>query len=127
MSSTPILPGQRWISNAESDLGLGTVLKTEGRGFTLFFPACQEMRTYAIDNAPLTRVRFAPGDRIIDHQDRSILVTATEEQDGILRYRGSLEDGTEVDIQEGELSDRMRIASPRQRLLTGGDGREGNE
>lgn len=119
MSNRNILPGQRWISNAQSDLGLGTVLKTEGRSFTLFFPACGEMRTYAIDNAPLTRVRFAPGDQITDHCERQIQVTEVEEQEGILCYHGVLESGQAVSIQEGELSDWLRIANPRQRLLTG--------
>ena len=53
--------GQRWISDSESDLGLGTVVGIEGRMLTLLFPASGETRLYAIAEAPLTRVQFNPG------------------------------------------------------------------
>ena len=32
-------PGQRWISSAEPELGLGTVLRVEGRTVQFAFPA----------------------------------------------------------------------------------------
>ncbi|WP_414709885.1 hypothetical protein, partial [Rheinheimera sp.] len=36
--------GQRWISDTESDLGLGTIVALEGRHLTLLFPASGETR-----------------------------------------------------------------------------------
>ena len=33
----PFVPGQRWISNAEPELGLGTVLRIEGRQLQVLF------------------------------------------------------------------------------------------
>jgi ATP-dependent helicase HepA len=39
--------GQRWISDTETDLGLGTVVAIEGRMITLLFPANGEQRLYA--------------------------------------------------------------------------------
>ncbi len=119
MQEKEIVPGQRWISNAESDLGLGTVLKREERSVTLLYPAAGETRTYAIRNAPLTRVRFASGDLISDHRERRIRVISAEQRDGLMHYRGELPDGAPVSLHEGELSDHLRIATPQRRLLTG--------
>ena len=48
------VPGQRWVSNTESELGLGIVMDTANRRVTVSFPAVGERRTYAIDNAPLS-------------------------------------------------------------------------
>ncbi|MES9845598.1 MAG: hypothetical protein ABW131_13200, partial [Candidatus Sedimenticola sp. 6PFRAG5] len=73
------IPGQRWISNTESDLGLGSVLRSEGRQVALTFPASGEKRIYAADNAPLTRVRFSPGDWIETHGGLRIMVEQVDE------------------------------------------------
>ena len=59
-------PGQRWISDSEAELGLGTVLTADGRLVTVLYPASGETRQYSQRNAPLTRVRFAPGE-VITH------------------------------------------------------------
>ena len=56
--------GQRWVSHADSQLGLGVVVDVETRRVTLAFPAVGEERTYAVNNAPLTRLRFKAGDGI---------------------------------------------------------------
>jgi ATP-dependent helicase HepA len=50
--------GQRWISHTESALGLGIIAEVAGRLVTVSFPAAEEERTYAIDNAPLGRVTY---------------------------------------------------------------------
>lgn len=39
--------GQRWISDTESDLGLGTVVALDARTVTLMFAASEENRVYA--------------------------------------------------------------------------------
>ena len=49
------VPGQRWISSAEPELGLGTVLRVEGRGVQVLFAKAGVLRPYAIDSAPLIR------------------------------------------------------------------------
>jgi ATP-dependent helicase HepA len=113
------LPGQRWISDTESELGLGTVLKTAGRTITLLFPAAGETRVYAAHNAPLTRVRFGPGDQVESHEGWRLSIEQVEEQAGLLRYRGRREDGSEALLQEGELSDFIRFNKPQDRLLAG--------
>ena len=45
--------GQRWVSHADTQLGLGIVSELDGRRVTVMFPAVGEDRTYATDNAPL--------------------------------------------------------------------------
>ena len=70
--------GQRWVSHADAQLGLGIVVDMEGRRVTLAFPAVGEERTYATDNAPLTRLRFKAGDHISTIENVELLVTETE-------------------------------------------------
>ena len=52
MSSFDFIPGQRWISNSESELGLGLIQSLDHRTITVDFPASDEVRTYAIEQAP---------------------------------------------------------------------------
>ena len=55
------VPGQRWISNTESELGLGIIVSSENRRIEVSYPAVAERRTYATDNAPLSRVIYNIG------------------------------------------------------------------
>jgi ATP-dependent helicase HepA len=113
------IPGQRWISDTESELGLGTVLKTEGRTVTLLFLAAGETRVYAMQNAPLTRVRFGSGDQVESHQGWRLLIDRVEEEAGLLNYLGRREDGNLAVLHEGELSNFIRFNKPQDRLLAG--------
>ena len=66
--------GQRWVSHADAQLGLGIVVASEGPRVTLSFPAVGEERTYAAGRAPLTRLRFKAGDRLrVDIENVGIL------------------------------------------------------
>ncbi len=60
--------GQRWISDTESDLGLGTVVAVDDRTVSLLFAASEENRLYAKHDAPVTRVMFNKGDTIESHE-----------------------------------------------------------
>ena len=55
-------PGQRWISQMEPELGLGSVEKTEDSTVHFTFGAAKERRQYRSKNAPLVRVKFKTGD-----------------------------------------------------------------
>ncbi|MDJ0807083.1 MAG: RNA polymerase-associated protein RapA [Gammaproteobacteria bacterium] len=116
---TRFIPGQRWISDTESELGLGTVLKTEGRTVTLLFMAAGETRVYAVQNAPLTRVLFSAGDEVESHEGWQLQISHREESDGLMTYRGLRDDGSEASLSEGELSNLIRFNKPQDRLLTG--------
>ena len=75
MSSFDFVPGQRWISNSESELGLGLIKSLDHRTITIDFPASDEVRTYATEQAPLSRVSFTVGDLIKDTNNEKYTVT----------------------------------------------------
>jgi ATP-dependent helicase HepA len=113
------IPGQRWINNAELQMGLGTVLAVELRTVTLLFSASGETRTYSRQTAPLTRVSFTAGDMIRSHEGLSVKVVSVEEQDGLLTYTGTDESGHSVELLEGELDSQLQLHRPAERLFTG--------
>ncbi|AHK15862.1 RNA polymerase-associated protein RapA [Thalassolituus oleivorans] len=106
--------GQRWISEAETDLGLGLVQSVDFRIVTVYFPVIDDSRTYAADNAPLTRVVFAVGDTV-PLQDGSVMtITEVQEQKGIYFYGDA-----DQFIPETHLSGNIQLNSPSDRLFTG--------
>ena len=80
------LPGQRWVSHADSTLGLGIVTHADDRRVTLHFPAVEEERVYAIDRAPLTRLLLKPGDQLTSVDGNELTVENVREQSGVLTY-----------------------------------------
>ncbi|MBU0499383.1 MAG: RNA polymerase-associated protein RapA [Gammaproteobacteria bacterium] len=117
---TPLfIPGQRWFSETEPDLGLGTVTEVEFRRVRLDFPASGEGRTYVQQDAPLARVQLSEGDPIEDRQGRKARVIEVRERDGLLNYRVALEDGAEWEMPEAELNNRLQLSRPQDRLLAG--------
>ena len=64
MSQLEFVPGQRWVSSTEAELGLGIVESCANRRVEIYFPAADEARTYAVNNAPLSRVLFVAGDKV---------------------------------------------------------------
>lgn len=114
-----ILPGQRWISEAEPGLGLGLVVEVDLRTATLLFPASDEQRVYARREAPLSRVHFQPGDAISDHDGRKLTVQSVAEEEGILLYTCEDAEGARVILPETRLDHRMRLVRPLERLLAG--------
>ena len=113
------IPGQRWVNHAELQLGLGTVLSVELRTVTLVFLASGETRTYSRQTAPLSRVLFAPGDRIRTHEGWSLKVDDVKEHDGLLTYTGSNDAGDSIDLPEGQLDSHLQLNRPAERLFTG--------
>jgi len=112
-------PGQRCISDTEAELGLGMVLEFDGRRVTIAFAAVEESRTYVADNAPLTRLRFLPGDKIQSGEGWWLTVEQVEEDGPLLVYHGRREDGSQDILPEQRLSERVQFNQPRERLLAG--------
>lgn len=106
--------GQRWISETEPELGMGTLAQITPRAVSVSFPATGETRQYAIDNAPLRRVRYRAGDTVQSRTQRSFVVQAVVEHNGLLTYRG---EGAE--LCETELNDTISFNQPDERLLNG--------
>ena len=112
------IPGQRWINSAELQLGLGTVVSVDFRTIDMLFLASGERRTYAKQTAPLTRVQFVKGDTATSHEGWSLHVESVEDNDGILTYIGTKEDGTTAELEEGLLDNHLQLNSPADRLFT---------
>src|SRR5690348_13238713 len=107
------VPGQRWISSAEPELGLGTVLRVEGRGVQVLFAKAGVLRPYAMDSAPLLRAEFRAGQRVAG-KGIAFLVERVEIREGLLIYRG---EGRE--LEEGQLDDEQSVSQADDRLIGG--------
>lgn len=119
MSQTPFVPGQRWISNSEAELGLGIVVEFANRRVEIRFPAAEETRTYAADNAPLSRVAYEPGDRVCNLLGDEMEVVERVENNQCFIYRGVDESGEEVILPELELDSAVHFSRPQERLFAG--------
>jgi ATP-dependent helicase HepA len=108
------IPGQRWISTAEPELGLGTVLRVEGRSVQMLFTKAGVLRPYAQDSAPLVRAEFRVGQRVAGKGVAFVIERVEQQEDGLLVYRG---EGRE--LHEGQLDDEQSISQADERL-TGG-------
>jgi RapA N-terminal Tudor like domain 1 len=81
-----IKPGQRWISAAEPELGLGTILRADNRQIDIIFTGCGELKHFTHAASPLLRVAFQRGDRIAI--DRKLLqVEEVGDSEGVLVYQ----------------------------------------
>jgi ATP-dependent helicase HepA len=113
------IAGQRWISNTESELGLGLIVESSFNRVSVLFLACDEKRIYAADNAPLTRVKFSIGDNIESVDDEKLTVLKLTENAGILTYICKNEDDETVELEEMDLSHHSQFNKPQDRLFTG--------
>jgi ATP-dependent helicase HepA len=117
--------GQRWISEAEAELGLGIVLDIANRRLTLSFPAAGERRTYAMENAPVSRVVYQVGEKVRRQDGARMKITRVVEQQGCLLYHGLVFDidknltKDELAIPEFELDSFVQFSTPRDRLFAG--------
>jgi len=113
-------PGQRWISDSESDQGLGTVTNVEGRFVSIVFTATGDSRNYAIDNAPLTRVVFNVGDLIPSHEGWQLKVETVDDSTPIIVYHGTRVDtGEETSLKEVMIDHFIKFNKPQDRLING--------
>lgn len=110
-------PGQRWVSEAEPELGLGTLLQVEHGRVQVLFSGTGETRVYSQENAPLKRARFRVGDLVESHDGLSFRVERVTEESGLLRYHGEGQS-----LIEAALADRLSTAGPVDQLLAGMEG-----
>ncbi len=112
--------GQRFLSDAEPELGLGIITEVEFRTISLSFPASQEIRRYAHANAPLTRITFEVGDLLRDADGAEAQVLQVNVAKGLLVYGVRMHlDGEEKILSEIELSPLLNLSQPLKRLLAG--------
>jgi ATP-dependent helicase HepA len=105
--------GQRYISLAEPELGLGEVTDLEGRKVTINYPLTEETRNYSTDSTSLIRCKFTAGDTIKSINGESFHVATINEEDGLFTYISANNDElieTQVDSDQGKVSalDRLK-------------------
>jgi len=108
------IPGQRWMSTSEPELGLGILLEVESRRLQILFPGTGELRLYAAQGAPIKRVTFEPGDMVYAQDGRSFTVISVENEAGLLTYIGSSES-----LPEAHLADALDFNRAEQYLQQG--------
>lgn len=124
METSEFVIGQRWVSHSDTALGLGIVTDISGRRVTLGFPAADEERTYAIDNAPLSRIVYQLGEEIETFDGERYIVRAVEDLHGVLMYHA--DDGENIQqISEVKLAGSVNFSAPHQRLFAGQFDRNG--
>ncbi len=109
--------GQRYINNADLQLGLGRVVAENHRMVKVMFDAVDEERIYAKDSAPLSRYE-AQVDDALQHKDGwQIKVKEVKNLNGLNIYFGIKDDGEEDVIPESEINDNISLDRPADRLL----------
>lgn len=107
------VPGQRWHSLTEPELGLGLIEAVEHRQIVVSFPARGMTRRYTVQNAPLARAQLTPGQRARG-SGADFRVEEVTEQDGLLIYAG---EGQQ--LLELQLDADLDVSAPENRLRSG--------
>lgn len=112
--------GQRWLSDTETELGLGTIILLDNRRVTVLFPATGETRVYAAQSAPLTRIEFAANDTVKSHEGWELMVERVTEQSAQLTYHGlRLDTNDAAVLKETFIDHHFQLNQPEKRLLNG--------
>lgn len=109
-----LIPGQRFMSETEPELGLGILSNVENKTIKISFPAAKAERTYGSKGAPIKRVVFAIGDEVTLRSGEKITVVAVVDKAGIIAYQTD-----DRIFDEGELSDSLSFNKPEDRLFSG--------
>ena len=78
--------GQRWLSDTETELGLGVLIDVDERSISILFPKSDETRVYARNNAPLSRIVFNINDEVQDQEGIKWIVESLDDRSGVIRY-----------------------------------------
>lgn len=118
---TDFAVGQRWLSENETELGLGIIQDVDHRVVTIFYPASEEQRTYAKNNAPLSRMVFQVGEQIETLHGEMLTVAKLETLNNILIYMGKESNGGDelIPIPETQLSHHLQLNKASDRLFSG--------
>ncbi|PJG43815.1 ATP-dependent helicase [Acinetobacter tandoii] len=113
--------GQRWLSDTETELGLGVLIDVDERSISILFPKSDETRVYARNNAPLSRIVFNANDEVHDQEGTQWLVESLEHNHGVVRYAvvRTLEDGSQErkTLNETRIGAQIQLSKPLDRLL----------
>lgn len=107
------VPGQRWHSQTEPELGLGVIDAVEHRQIVVSFPARGVERRYTMQNAPLARAQLTMGQRARG-ADVEFSIESVTEEEGLLYYAGEGETLCETDLDAS-----IDVSAPENRLRSG--------
>ncbi|WP_127714292.1 RNA polymerase-associated protein RapA [Halobacteriovorax sp. HLS] len=106
--------GQRWISEAEPELGLGVINDLTDKTVSVLFSASAVERNYGIKTCPLKRVLFCEGDEILVENGQKLTVDKVQQENGLAFYLC----GEQI-ISELDISDLMTFNKPQDKLFNG--------
>ncbi len=107
------IPGQCYISSAETTLGVGIVLKLIDRLVTVSFPSANESRNYATHSAPLTRLIHEVDSKVFTSNEQSYIIkNIIELSSGLVEY----DMGNDIIIAESEITSAVDFNTPLKRL-----------
>jgi ATP-dependent helicase HepA len=109
-----LIPGQRFMSETEPELGLGILSIVESKTVKISFPAAKTERVYGSKGAPIKRVVFSAGDEVTLRSGAKITVDEVKMNEGLVTYVFG-----EESFDERELSDSLSFNKPEDRLFTG--------
>ncbi len=100
----PFAIGQRWLSESENALGLGTITALDQRTVTIYFPAADETRIYAAAQAPLSRIVFSKGETLSHQAGWQGEILDVQNMNGLLFYLVKNPQDEDVIVQERDIS-----------------------
>ncbi len=118
---TDFAVGQRWLSENETELGLGMIQNIDHRIITVYYPGNESQRTYARNNAPLSRINFQVGDKIETLHGDVLIVDGIETLNNILIYmcKESADSTDVLPVPETQLSHHLQLNKASDRLFSG--------
>lgn len=110
-----IVTGQRFMSLAEPELGLGLIQESANKKISISFPLANEVRQYGLHSAPLKRIKFEIGDDVSSNDGRTFQVTQLEVSGkGLLIYLGENEEDILI---ESDILNSISFNRPEEKLL----------
>ncbi|WP_151961489.1 RNA polymerase-associated protein RapA [Acinetobacter bereziniae] len=113
--------GQRWLSDTETELGLGVLIDVDERSISILFPKSDETRVYARNNAPLSRIVFNVNDEVQDQEGIKWIVESSDDRNGVIRYNviRTLDNGEQEKkaLNETRIGTQIQLSKPLERLL----------
>jgi len=79
-------PGQRWISETEPELGIGTLMFHDKRIIKIHFVQGDCLRQYSKASPPIKRVVFKIGDQIQSVESKELCIEKIRESNDLLFY-----------------------------------------
>lgn len=113
--------GQRWLSDTETELGLGVLIDVDERSISILFPKSDETRVYARNTAPLSRIVFNINDEVHDQEGNAWLVESLDDVRGVIRYNvvRTNENGEKIQkaLNETRIGAQIQLSKPLERIL----------